>query len=660
MLQRTQIAITILACSTLLLCAQAIHAGEEPPPCERPDAVIDFHLNGTENAPDADGFMLYIANDCEGNLVIEIDGLHEPGGVSIYTDGVLIDHTAPVDGSTRVERDTREDQVVPIVTEDSITRVYRTGTEILLLTTEDVPDPPCEHPDTAIDFELNATEHDPGAIGFVLYTVTDCQRRLVIEVGEIESTNGVDVFIDGVFAAFTWLEAGSGRIELNTSEGDTVPEVTEHSLIQVRRNDSDVVILTTEDVPDPPCEHDDAAIDFELNATEHDPGAIGFAIYTVNDCVRRLVIELDHITAGDVVYFVIDGQFIEDLPVVEGAARLELDTSDNHEVPIITEESVIQVFTGGELLILTTDAIEEPPPPCELEDQAIDFELSGTEHDPEAHGFVLYTVNHCDRRLIIELAGIASTDTVLIVIDGAFIASAPVVEGSARLDLGTWPGEEVPTITEHSVIEIFAAGTEVLILTSAEAEGISFAIDVHLIGTQDDPDAEGIAVYTVEGDVRRLVVEMAHIATANAVDIFIDGAFAGFTAVDDGFARLERDTSHGHSVPEVTEDSLIEVKRNDSNVVILTSHMVFVDFTNGDMHGSGGENDPLNTLGTAVDIVQDTGIIMLMPGATTESITIAKPLTLIRDGTSGTVIISGASRSSESTTQDGFISRPKN
>ena len=159
------------------------------------------------------------------------------------------------------------------------------------------------------------------------------------------------------------------------------------------------------------------------------------------------------------------------------------------------------------------------------------------------------------------------------------------------------------------------------------------------------------------GRVRAVGAEMGHGATAHAVEGFVDGAFGGVTGVTEGFARLERNSTEGHTVPEVTEESLIEVLRNDSDVVILTSHLVFVDFVDGSPYGSGGETDPVNTLGTALAIVQESGFIKLSPGTTSETGTITQRVTLLRDGSTGTVVIGGSSRSSAPAPESGFVSR---
>lgn len=410
----------------------------------------------------------------------------------------------------------------------------------------------------------------------------------------------------------------------------------------------------------PPCPFDDVAFDFELHGTENDPGASGFALYSVLDCERRLVVELEGITSTDAVLVIIDGEFMEGFPVHEGTARLELDTGEGQDVPFVFDGSVFDVFAiGTEELILSSEGGGEGPPPCESDSFVIDFHLGGTEHEPEASGVAIYSVEVCERRLVIEIEGVTSTNGVLFIVDGEFIGDFEVVEGTARLQLDTRDEQEVPHVTEGSVFDVFAAGTEILILTSEMPVVAPIVVDVHLIGTEADPEASGIAVYRVEGPVRTLVVEMEHIATANAVDVFVDGVFAGFTAVTEGFARLERDTSEGHTVPEVSEESLIEVLRNDSDVVILTSHLVFVDFVDGSPYGSGGETDPVNTLGTALAIVQEGGFIKLSPGTTSETGTITQQVTLLRDGITGTVVIGGSSRSSSPASETGFVSRSK-
>lgn len=67
--------------------------------------------------------------------------------------------------------------------------------------------------------------------------------------------------------------------------------------------------------------------------------------------------------------------------------------------------------------------------------------------------------------------------------------------------------------------------------------------------------------------------------------------------------------------------------------------VVYVDFDNGSPNGTGTEIDPVDSLSDAVILALENGLIKIAPGTTTETIIIDQPVTLKRNGESGSVFI---------------------
>ena len=429
----------------------------------------------------------------------------------------------------------------------------------------------------AVAFEvlLYGTEAEPGADGVAIYTDEGGNRRLVVEVGGITEATTLRVFVDDALVDEIAVSDGTARLERDTELAQEVPTLTEGSLVEVIAGGSEVLLLTS-DAP-PGCELVDLSLPFHLLGTENDPEATGEAIYVVEDCERSLVIEVEHITEADGVFFIIDGEFVEDMLVVEGAARLELNTGNDQEVPFLTEDSVIDVRRGGdEALLLTSEGVGGIH-------IIIDKHLFGTDNEPEAEGVAVYTVEDGERRLVVEIehvGGSSEAANVDIYVDGQFFAFAAVEEGHVRVARDTREAQEVPEISEDSFVKVFKNDSDLLLLTSIESPAPEppVVFEIPLFGTENDPEAEGVAVYWVSGDLakeggsyRKFLVEAGHITEASTVDIYVDGAFVGFVPVEDGTIRLALDTREEQEVPEVTEESVITVVRNDSEVVLLSS-----------------------------------------------------------------------------------------
>lgn len=529
--------------------------------------AFEIPLFGTDAEPDAEGVALYTSGEVHRHLVVEVGGITEAATVSIFVDDVLVDTITVTEGTARLERDTELAQEVPILTEGSLIEVVAGGSEVVLLNS--ITPTGCELENVSIPFHLLGTENNPEASGFAIYTVEGCERRLSIEVEDV-TANGVGFVVNGVFIEDMPIVEGRAHLELSTGDDQEVPFMTEGSVVDVF-GPGEVLLLTSEGVGGV-----SIVIDIHLFGTQNDPGAKGVAVYSVKDGERRLVVEMGHITEATAVDVYVDGGLAGSADVVEGQARLALDTREDQPVPEVTEDSLIKVFRNeSDLLLLTSIEPPAPEPPV-----VIEIPLFGTQNDPEAGGVAVYWVSGdlvkegvSFRKFLIEAGHISEADSVDIFVDGEFVGFVPVQEGGIRLALDTREGQEVPVVTQDSVIRVFKNDSELLLLTSEESDipDILVLFDIPLFGTENDPHASGRADYEVRPDRRRLSIEVEDVSGATTVRFIVDGVLVGTLPIELGFADLNLDTRDGDEVPEVTESSLIEVRADDTELLLLSS-----------------------------------------------------------------------------------------
>ncbi len=107
-------------------------------------------------------------------------------------------------------------------------------------------------------------------------------------------------------------------------------------------------------------------------------------------------------------------------------------------------------------------------------ERKIEFPLLSTEIDPDASGEAEYKVRPDRTRLKIEVEDITSTNTVSFVIDGVLLDAVLELgdnkddEGEDEFKLDSKKGDEVPVVTEDSVIEVVNADTLEVLLVSGE------------------------------------------------------------------------------------------------------------------------------------------------------------------------------------------------
>ena len=72
------------------------------------------------------------------------------------------------------------------------------------------------------------------------------RKKLNVEVEHIVSATNIEVFVDGASVGTAALTLGTVEIELDTKTGDTVPTMTEASVVEVFNADTDTMTLTSE------------------------------------------------------------------------------------------------------------------------------------------------------------------------------------------------------------------------------------------------------------------------------------------------------------------------------------------------------------------------------------------------------------------------------
>jgi hypothetical protein len=84
-----------------------------------------------------------------------------------------------------------------------------------------------------LEAALTPTHADPRASGRVEFEKRSGRKDLRVDVQDITSTDVVDVFADGRFLGQIALRGGSGRLELNSQNGDHVPNLRAGERVRV-------------------------------------------------------------------------------------------------------------------------------------------------------------------------------------------------------------------------------------------------------------------------------------------------------------------------------------------------------------------------------------------------------------------------------------------
>jgi len=71
------------------------------------------------------------------------------------------------------------------------------------------------------------------------------------------------------------------------------------------------------------------------------------------------------------------------------------------------------------------------------------------------------------KKLNVEVEHIVGTTNIEVFVDSVSVGSAALSLGTVEIELDTKKGDTVPTMTSTSLVEVFDADTDILILTSA-------------------------------------------------------------------------------------------------------------------------------------------------------------------------------------------------
>ncbi len=98
-----------------------------------------------------------------------------------------------------------------------------------------------------LEATLTPTHADPRASGRIEFEKRSDGKELRVDVQDITSTDVVDVFANGRFLGRIELRGGSGRLELNTQNGDHVPKLRAGERVRVldARDDMRVILVGT-------------------------------------------------------------------------------------------------------------------------------------------------------------------------------------------------------------------------------------------------------------------------------------------------------------------------------------------------------------------------------------------------------------------------------
>ena len=111
------------------------------------------------------------------------------------------------------------------------------------------------------------------------------------------------------------------------------------------------------------------------------------------------------------------------------------------------------------------------------------------------------------------------------------------------------------------------------------------------------------------------------------------------TLNDEIIHGLLENTTYWYRTYAVDSDGNIHYGTERSLTTLALLPVIYVDFDSGSPTGIGTEGDPVDSIASALTLVQLSGAIMINPGTTSEIIIIDQSVTLERNGGSGSAII---------------------
>ena len=194
-----------------------------------------------------------------------------------------------------------------------------------------------------------------------------------------------------------------------------------------------------------------------------------------------------------------------------------------------------------------------------------------TDDGGDAHGGGVYELRRGHRRLLVEVGNVGDRERVLVFLDDQLVGTGLVDEGSARIEVDSRNGDEVPLLTRESVLEVLDASNFDVLLRACEQEDEEFVHEFKLYATDVDPMAQGGGVYRERGDFRKLVIEVEQVSSTDQLAVYIDDHLAGELVIEEGAGRIELNTELGHEVPRVTKETLVRLKKPGTGDVVLSS-----------------------------------------------------------------------------------------
>jgi hypothetical protein len=203
------------------------------------------------------------------------------------------------------------------------------------------------------------------------------------------------------------------------------------------------------------------------------------------------------------------------------------------------------------------------------------FPVDPTEIDT---GQVIYDMTPDRATLSVAVQNVFRAASVDVFVNGAFIGTIVLDVsgefGNGELDLDTDNGDDVPTLQDGDVIEVFDdRGLPVL---SGQANAPDTVV---LWAPLLPPDLQG-GIGQVNYEMRHvrttLSVAVTHVNSAAAVDVFVNGDFIGTIVLDprSGNGELDLNTDNGDIVPTLQAGDEIEVfDAADDTTLLLIGHL---------------------------------------------------------------------------------------
>lgn len=540
-------------------------------------------LSAGPSYPGATGSATYTVKGSARSILATLKGNKSVGNktLDVYVSNVKIGSVkANKTGAATFKADSSKGQTVPNLADGAVIQ-FRLGTSVVAGGTFKAPITP-----VTLKLTIGGSTTYVGVRGTGDYVIDKTGKKsMKLQVKHLTAfaNDTVDLKVNGVKVGVIAINsAGVGLYQVSATTRETVPTITDGSVISIESFDEPVGDGTFGDTPEPT---ETMVAKVKLFGSPDYPTASGEAEYDIDKGAEaEFELSLKNLTAlvGQTLDVYVDGVLSVSATVnSQGQLKIKLESDKGAIVPTVTASSIVSVQLGG--VIVSAGQFGSTGDGSGVLPEKWEAKLAAAADYPSARGEAEYELSSSgDQELEVKVKSVSDLvgQTLEVYIDGQFAGTLLVnSSGEAKLKLETEDGDVLPTLGPTSTVTVQFSGIDVVSGQfegptggddddDDDGDGDSTELETELSAVGSYPDAEGKAKYKEESESSELEVEVEKAAADATVSIYVDGVEVGTLVLDDeGDGKFSLKSSDGDSVPTIAAGSTIEV-RLGSDVVL--------------------------------------------------------------------------------------------